>query len=205
MSNIHTYISNRLEELVQHENSGISEDSAKLFAKDISRIVDDYLQEHDGRVYRAVKGLSLRLEDILQEMSAPESENAVDDAKTELNVVIESTENATDTILDATEAIQKHVNMLESPARDEINQQLTKIVEACNFQDITGQRIKKVGKTLTFISDSVGEILLALAQDHFENTSSKPKTVSDMDEALKQGPSSDGPSQDEIDKLFESA
>ena len=70
----------------------------------------------------------------------------------ELDAIVGGTESATDTILSNAEEIDQLAATLAARLKDEQNQQLVqdmqerviKIFEACNFQDLTGQRITKV-------------------------------------------------------------
>src|SRR5690606_17059502 len=70
-------------------------------------------------------------------------------ATDELNAIVDATEEATNAIMTACEAIQNHVEGkdVQQPVVDEV----MKIFEACSFQDITGQRISKVVKALISI------------------------------------------------------
>jgi chemotaxis protein CheZ len=81
----------------------------------------------------------------------------------ELGAVVGGTEQATQQILEATEAIDQAATALAkvtSPDQqrllsEEIQERVVAIFEACNFQDLTGQRIKKVMNTMKFIENHV--------------------------------------------------
>ncbi len=70
----------------------------------------------------------------------------------ELGAVVGGTEEATQQILEAAEAIDQAATALSkinSPDQqkllsEEIQERVVSIFEACNFQDLTGQRISKV-------------------------------------------------------------
>lgn len=81
----------------------------------------------------------------------------------ELNAVVHGTESATHSILEAGEEIEENAKTLvaaiktvqdQNLARDIVDQ-VTRIFEACNFQDLAGQRIGKVTATLKFIEDHI--------------------------------------------------
>lgn len=86
-----------------------------------------------------------------------------DGIENELDAIVIQTEQATETILSATEVIDSNVGNLTAALKEEghlnmageIQDETVKILEACNFQDITGQRISKVVKTLKFVSERV--------------------------------------------------
>jgi chemotaxis protein CheZ len=85
----------------------------------------------------------------------------------ELEEVVDSTERATQQVLAAAEEIDQVANSLASALSGKFEQGLArdlqelviKIFEACNFQDLTGQRIAKVLATLNFVEDHVTRVL----------------------------------------------
>jgi len=85
----------------------------------------------------------------------------------ELGAVVGGTEEATQQILEAAEAIDNAATALAkvtSPDQqkilsEEIQERVVSIFEACNFQDLTGQRIAKVMATLNFVEDHVTRVL----------------------------------------------
>jgi chemotaxis protein CheZ len=85
----------------------------------------------------------------------------------ELDAIVVGTENATESILAAAEVIDTTAADLAATLVQEgnraqatdIQDQVVKIFEACNFQDLTGQRITKVVRTLAFIEDRVNRMM----------------------------------------------
>ncbi len=81
----------------------------------------------------------------------------------ELGAVVGGTEEATQQILEAAEAIDQAATALgktSSPDQhtrlsEEILDRVVAIFEACNFQDLTGQRISKVMTTMKFIEHHI--------------------------------------------------
>ena len=81
----------------------------------------------------------------------------------ELGAVVGGTEQATQQILEAAEAIDQAATAMtkvNSPDQqkllsDEIQERVVSIFEACNFQDLTGQRISKVMTTMKFIENHI--------------------------------------------------
>ena len=81
----------------------------------------------------------------------------------ELGAVVGGTEEATQQILEAAEAIDNAATALSkvtSPDQqkllsEEIQERVVSIFEACNFQDLTGQRINKVMTTMKFIENHI--------------------------------------------------
>jgi len=85
----------------------------------------------------------------------------------ELLAVTDGTEQATQKILAAAEEIDQHANNLSAALKGKIEQGLAqdiqdlviRIFEACNFQDLNGQRVDKVMTTLKFIEDHITSVL----------------------------------------------
>jgi chemotaxis protein CheZ len=81
----------------------------------------------------------------------------------ELGAVVGGTEEATQQILEAAESIDQAASALSkvtSPDQqrilsEEIQERVVSIFEACNFQDLTGQRISKVMATMKFIESHI--------------------------------------------------
>ena len=132
----------------------------------------------------------------------------------ELDAVVAGTEHATEAILSAAETIEDRVGNLaakldgddQGMANDAAEAVMT-IFEACNFQDITGQRITKVVRTMRFIEDRIDSMMdIWGGMESFAEVDTLdvgPKG----DAALLNGPSMDGDvnvaSQDDIDALFD--
>lgn len=134
-------------------------------------------------------------------------------ASSELDAIVRATETATQDILDATETIEEKVNAIQAIARDDedimthsegIAAATVTILEACNFQDITGQRITKVVKTLRFIEERILAMINIWGVDAFAELP-VPASEVEGDAALLEGPqlANQGISQEEIDALFD--
>lgn len=133
----------------------------------------------------------------------------------ELDAVVAGTEDATSRILEAAEQIDQDAAALVAAVKADhdramaadIQDRVIAIFEACNFQDLTGQRITKVVTTLSFIEErivrmmeiwggieSFREVEIAVLPDQAET------------EKLLHGPKLDGDTghvdQDDIDALF---
>ena len=85
----------------------------------------------------------------------------------ELGAVVGGTEEATQQILEAAEAIDQAATALakvtsadqQAQLREEIQERVVGIFEACNFQDLTGQRIGKVMGTMKFIEHHINVMM----------------------------------------------
>jgi chemotaxis protein CheZ len=127
-------------------------------------------------------------------------QNNNSESSVQLQDVLKSTEDATLTIIDSATAIQGIIaaNPIAEKDKKAVEALITKIYEACNFQDITGQRIKKVLKNF--------EDLEARVVNLADATKAGVYPVKKIDSELVSGPqlSTEAPSQDDVDKLFKS-
>jgi chemotaxis protein CheZ len=131
----------------------------------------------------------------------------------ELDAVVSGTEQATLRILQATEDIEQTANSLaaalksdhEQGMAEDIQDRATSIFEACNFQDLTGQRITKVVATFKLIEEHIGR-MMRIWQEIEKRRHDAPPSASGAQEFLN-GPQLPGDrghsSQDEIDALFQ--
>ncbi|MDR3437183.1 protein phosphatase CheZ [Telmatospirillum sp.] len=163
-----------------------------------------------------VRALSLAIQHTKAEIAALRPPNANDDrliaVTNELDAIVSSTEGATNGILEAAEKIDTLAGQLQAQAIDgfaghvaeDIRESVVMIFESCNFQDITGQRITKVVKTLQYIEDRVNKMIEIWGPDTFEDVDSPAEVHEDDEAKLLNGPQleNQGVSQADIDKMF---
>ena len=130
--------------------------------------------------------------------------------------MVGGTEEATQQILEAAESIDQAASALmkvNSPDQrkllsEEIQERVVSIFEACNFQDLTGQRIKKVMTTMKFIENHI-TVMMEIWGGIDAIKSHAPPIVDgrEGDERLLNGPKladdAGHASQDDIDALFD--
>ena len=186
---------------VPHQNDGL--------AGDVSPRSDD-TEELKSQLAELSEAI-LETKRELAHLSDPTlaSKGEVRAATLELDAVVNATEAATNDIMSAAELIDDLASRLKSQASnhhdatlaEEINDKVVNIFEACNFQDITGQRITKVVNTLNYIDDRVNTMMELWGAEQHEAAE-----IGTPDDAnLLNGPSmeGEGASQDDIDALFE--
>lgn len=136
-------------------------------------------------------------------------------ASRELDAVVNATERATQQILEAVEAIDEAANTLsaslkhqqEQALASDIRDHVVRVFEACNFQDLSGQRIAKVLATLKFVEDRVARMLdIWGGRDAIADYTPAGLAQCDSESKLVAGPKLDGDlghlSQSEIDAMF---
>jgi len=134
----------------------------------------------------------------------------------ELGAVVGGTEQATQQILEATEAIDQAATALSKNVTpdqqrllsEEIQERVISIFEACNFQDLTGQRISKVMSTMKFIEQHINAMMdIWGGVDAIKAHAPPIVDTREGDAKLLNGPKLDGDdghaSQNDIDALFD--
>ena len=124
----------------------------------------------------------------------------------ELDAIVSGSEQATQKILAAAEEIDTAASNLsaslngriEQEAAQDIQELVIKIFEACNFQDLVGQRVAKVSAALKIVEDHIARVL-----DELKTASA---TAQRSDGHALFGPQLDGDrghaSQNDIDAMF---
>jgi chemotaxis protein CheZ len=125
-------------------------------------------------------------------------------ATDELDAIVTATAQATGSILDAAERLGTVADRIGGTDGAAVTDEVTRIFEACTFQDITGQRITKVVKTLKIIETRVAELVGAFGTLD-ARADAAPAAVGDA--ALLNGPQlpPDARSQADIDAIFDKA
>ena len=134
----------------------------------------------------------------------------------ELGAVVGGTEQATQQILEAAEAIDEAASAvaktqsMDQQARlsQDIQERVVTIFEACNFQDLTGQRISKVMTTMKFIEQHINAMMdIWGGVDAIKAHAPPIIDTREGDAKLLNGPKLDGDdghaSQNDIDALFD--
>lgn len=119
-------------------------------------MAEDSLGQRFGEIFEVLKAISYK-----------GTGSTAANAGVELDAVVDMTENAANTILDAaghiTSIVGRPENWAEAAAREKaleaINAHAEEIFMACSFQDITGQRIRKTLENINMIEDRLGQAL----------------------------------------------
>jgi chemotaxis protein CheZ len=133
----------------------------------------------------------------------------------ELDAVVEATEQATTSILAAAEDIEVQATMLRAAGVDTGNNDCVGAIldrtillyEACNFQDLTGQRITKIVGVLKFVEERLDRMIEVWGGlDAFKDLVDHEAPGAADEQALLNGPKLDDDpghvSQNDIDALF---
>ncbi len=144
-------------------------------AAEISAVVETVMNSLSGdvsltefKLYHELQKLADYIQSAKREIAAirPDEIRAthIPMATDELDAVVDATAEATGIILDSAESLEKVAGTVPAKAGEEIRNIATRIYEACNFQDVTGQRITKVVRALKHIEEKIDALLSAFGE-----------------------------------------
>ncbi len=166
-----------------------------------------------------IEKIAVELRDLLTFIGAAKSElvgmqpkslshRDIPDAGEQLDAIVDATEGAASTIMDAADSVGEIAENIAGEQGERLEAISTELFQASSFQDLTGQRITKVSRTLnqleerlSALADAIGDDFIAPAEDEIE-VDQEGIAVNDQD--LLHGPQleGEGNSQDEIDAIL---
>lgn len=127
-------------------------------------------------------------------------------AGAELDAIVENTADATHKIMEAAETVMSADTSDALAYQGLVCDKMMEIFEACSFQDITGQRVKKIVDTLNHIEARIDKFTSVMGVEDAADTelTEEEKRKKAL---LLNGPALNGPEvqQDTIDALFDDA
>ncbi len=106
-------------------------------------------------------------------------------ATDELEAIVTHTADATDSILGSCEQLEAMMGRMDREDAQTLQDAVTRIYEACSFQDITGQRITKIVAALQAIERKVAHIISVFSPGGPGGRASRAPSASD---SLLNGP-----------------
>ena len=105
-----------------------------------------------------------------------DEENNFENMSDQLDAIVEATEHATDTIMSTVETNEALLAEIRAGIADtglqakidEIAGNNMGLFGACSFQDITGQRITKAGRSLTYVGTRINKLIEAWGRSELE-------------------------------------
>lgn len=193
-------------------------DSGKLSENDVHRLIERVIETlrrshfSNKQVFDQLSALSATIAATRREIATIRADaiggQHIPNATDQLDEVVEATETATNKIMDCCDRLNALAETQAPELKDKIVDEVTRIYEACNFQDLTGQRITKVVRTLKHIEAQILTLINALEQMGFKFETGEEKLVlsksTDTEKHLLNGPqdAAGAIKQDDIDKLF---
>jgi chemotaxis protein CheZ len=190
----------------------LSREQVSDIVKQVIGSIEGDIAATDVKFYREIEGLARYIRNAKMEIAAIRPKDITNEhipiATDQLDAVVGATEEATNKIMDECDVISAIAGELSPTHAEKLTASVTRIFEACNFQDLTGQRISKVVGALKHIDDKVASLMLALGDEgdhHDQAPPAPPKNDDDPEKALLNGPQMPGAgvSQDDIDRLFD--
>ena len=170
-------------------------EAMQMFFSSIDRSLFDEMRYISSYIQRTRLEISnLRPNDL--------SEDRIPGAGAELHAVVQHTAEATNLIMAVAEDVMAADTSDPAAYQAFVFDKMMEVFEACTFQDITGQRIRKVVDTLTHIEQRLERFasVMGVEDAELEETSEDKRKR----ENLLNGPALNGPevAQDDIDALF---
>lgn len=188
-----------------------SEDIASI-VRQVIESLGDQVEASDLKFYTELEELARYIRQAKHEIAAirPKdiSTDYIPNATDELDAVVGATEDATNKIMDVCDEISAIAAHVDAENNEKLIGCTTKIFEACNFQDITGQRITKVVEALKHIDARIEALVRAMGDEihRGEGDSHALHNVhaADPEKGLLNGPQLPGNAidQSEIDRLL---
>ena len=142
-----------------------------------------------------------------------EEAHGFDSMGDQLDAIVHATEEATNTIMNAMDSNEDAIGKLRAKLTDpddvalldRISNNGNDVFEACSFQYITGQRVNKVIKSITYVEERVNALVGIWGKDELDKVEVEPVTEKTDDEQLLDGPQLEGKglSQADVDALFD--
>ena len=126
------------------------------------------------------------------------------EASEELDSVVQATETATSDILACAERIQEiawtlREQGLDAEVCDLLDAKATEVYTACSFQDLTGQRTRKVIGVLRYLEDRINAMIEIWGLDGTLAAEAAEQRAVDASKALLNGPARPGHGLDQAD------
>ena len=174
--------------------------------------IDDKLREEVNNLMRYVERLHQELADVVKKEGGEKT--SFQSMSDQLDEIITSTDAASNTILESGEVIAdlgaKLGEELSEEKRSELSADVVAraldIMEACSFQDLTGQRATKILRSLRFVEERVSAMVEVCGTEIISQLSEEIVADQDPPEDVEMhGPALAGEaiSQAEIDALFD--
>jgi chemotaxis protein CheZ len=181
---------------------GLAETMAKTLDNSMRR-VDVELHEEFCAITSEISSLRREIYELRPDQM---KFDRIPEAGRELDVVIEATEEATHVIMEAAEIIMAADASDPVAYKTLVDEKMMSIFEACTFQDLTGQRLRKVVKTLSWIEKRI----MSLAEKLTSPSDAPPAPEGETEEERRDreqilnGPQmkGQGVSQDLVDDFF---
>jgi len=173
-------------------------DTMQLFFSSLDRSICEefrYIADYISRTREEIS--KLRPNDIKSQR--------IPTAGAELEAVVTDTEKATEEIMQNAEAVLTADASDPEAYKAQVDEAMMKIIEACSFQDLAGQRVSKVVNSLRHVESRVARFAQTMGVADADLTEEERAEQERRKAVLTHGPAMGGPetAQDDIDALFD--
>ncbi|NLH83468.1 MAG: protein phosphatase CheZ [Phyllobacteriaceae bacterium] len=196
---------------LRRERGDLSLDDVMTLAERMAETLDETVARVDTLLHDEFRSIVDEIAVLRREIGAFRPGHMrferIPEAGRELDAVVEATETATNAIMAAAETIMAADASDPDAYKALVDEQMMAVFEACSFQDITGQRIRKVVRTLSWIEDRLAKLAetLKIGEDA-QSPEAETEDERRMRELILHGPqhTGEGVSQDFVDDVFSS-
>jgi chemotaxis protein CheZ len=210
MASANTQHFDALVDFLRQKRENVSFTDIIRLAEIAAQSLQSFFETFDVTVYRELREIAGYIESMRQEIGALQA-NELKDSKIpmagqELGAIVKSTEQATNTIMECAEALMAADSKDPAAYKALVDEKMLVIFEACSFQDITGQRIKKVVDTLQHIEERVSRFAKVMQAKDLDGflTDSEREREERQKRLLLNGPQLEGDAikQTDVDSLM---
>lgn len=218
-------IQKQIESLESQTEGSVPVEQVQDLVKAVKDLFEGRFEGEDVKLYGELGDLAKYINEARKELREFQphmlTDQEIPDASDQLDAIVQQTEKATGSIMDSCEQLesmnQRVVDKLIShdppldedvlagvdDALTESQSHITNIFESCNFQDLTGQRIMKIVKTLREVERQVLRMVVVFGLQNKTVEEDVRKKLEDEAEVLE-GPQLPGNSleQDDIDDIL---
>jgi chemotaxis protein CheZ len=203
-------LQDRVESLKENHGENIAiEEIGSVVGSMINGSNNEDIRELAGELNELVRFVGAAKRELSSINAKSISNRDIPDANEQLDAIVDATESAASTIMDAAEAISEVAENVDEASAKRLEEVSTELFEASSFQDLTGQRITKVNKVLAHLEERLDALADAIGDEYIEpveELETDEEGVALEAEDLLNGPQLDGEgnSQDEIDAILAS-
>ncbi|WP_206365528.1 chemotaxis protein [Siculibacillus lacustris] len=196
-------------EFVRAQRNDLSLEDVMVLAERMAESLDGTMERIDTLLHDEFQSIIGEIGSLRRDIGGLRPDHMrfekIPEAGSELDAVVEATELATGAIMTAAEDIMAADASDSEAFKALVDDRMIVIFEACSFQDITGQRIAKVVKTLGWIEERLGMLSRTLKLSNVEGEAPPETDAERRDrELLLHGPQMKGEGVDQsmVDDFF---
>jgi len=160
-----------LDYLRERRDADVSLTDVVTLAEITAESFSAFMRSMDTAIYKELREIASYIATMKAEIGALQANDLksqrIPAAGRELDLIVQSTAEATNAIMECAEAIMAADASDPVAYKTFVDEKMIALFEACSFQDITGQRVRKVVDTLQQIEARVSRFAAAInARDH---------------------------------------